>query len=292
MIKSMTGFGRATCTINTQKYIVELRSVNSKSLDASYRISSSIRTFEAEIKTYVNNAVQRGKVDVAVFREGNDADTLQHLTINKPLAQHYYNELRALDKLLKTNTNNLMQEVLKMPNVLVKPENKEFSKAEYKKLEKALQQGVQEFNKFRLQEGASLEKDFRLRLGIIAKQLQIIGKTDGKRITDIKQRINQRLEEAIAANKIDKNRLEQEMVFYIEKLDVTEEKVRLKNHLEYFISTMKDPECGRKLGFIAQEIGREINTIGSKANNAAIQQQVVIMKDELEKIKEQINNVL
>lgn len=292
MIKSMTGFGRSECNIGAQKYSVEIRSVNSKQLDANYRITGAARGFETEIKSLVSDALQRGKVDVAIFRDGANTESGVNQSINKTLAQHYYKELVALDKLLKTNSNNLLQEVLKMPNVIGKPETKELTKIEYKKLEKAIQQAIVEFNKFRIQEGASLDKDFKLRLGSIDKQLQLINKNDKTRTDDIKIRIRTKLQEAIEANKIDKNRLEQEMIFYIEKLDITEEKVRLKNHLTYFATTMKEEANGRKLGFIAQEIGREINTIGSKANNANIQQQVVIMKDELEKIKEQINNVL
>ncbi|MBC7412789.1 MAG: YicC family protein [Bacteroidia bacterium] len=292
MIKSMTGFGKSQCTINSQTYNVEIRSVNSKQLDVNYRITSAARPYETEIKNTINNALQRGKIDVAIYREGSNNEATALPTINMELAAHYYNQLVALNKYLKTNSTNLLQEVLKMPNIVGKQEVKELSKTDYKKLNKAIQQTIIEFNKFRLQEGASLDKEFKLRLANINKQLQLIDKNDKMRITDIKTRINQRLQEVIDSNKIDKNRLEQEMIFYIEKLDVTEEKVRLKNHLTYFAATMKEDANGRKLGFIAQEIGREINTIGSKANNAAIQQQVVIMKDELEKIKEQINNVL
>ncbi len=288
----MTGFGKSQCTINSQTYNVEIRSVNSKQLDANYRITSAARPYETEIKTTINDALQRGKIDVAIYREGSNNEATALPAINMELAAHYYKQLVAVDKLLKTKSTNLLQEVLKMPNIMGKQEVKELSKTDYKKLEKTIQQTIIEFNKFRLQEGASLDKDFKLRLANINKQLQLIDKNDKMRITDIKSRINQRLQEVMDSNKIDKNRLEQEMIFYIEKLDVTEEKVRLKNHLAYFATTMKEDANGRKLGFIAQEIGREINTIGSKANNAAIQQQVVIMKDELEKIKEQINNVL
>ncbi|MEQ1734599.1 MAG: YicC/YloC family endoribonuclease, partial [Bacteroidia bacterium] len=200
MIKSMTGFGKSQCTINSQTYNVEIRSVNSKQLDANYRITSAARPYETEIKTTINDALQRGKIDVAIYREVSNNEATALPAINMELAAHYYKQLVALDKLLKTNSTNLLQEVLKMPNIMGKQEVKELSKTDYKKLEKAIQQSIVEFNKFRLQEGASLDKDFKLRLANINKQLQLIDKNDKMRITDIKSRINQRLQEVIAVS--------------------------------------------------------------------------------------------
>jgi uncharacterized protein (TIGR00255 family) len=291
MMKSMTGFGKAVTEVSGKKINVEIRSLNSKQLDLNFRIPYIYKEKELELRSEVSKQVERGKVDVSIYLES--IQDIAPAAINKTLARFYYAELKSLSEELKEKDQNLLPLVLKMPEVLKgEKEIVELDEAEWKEIKKAVDQAIDEFQKFRSDEGRTLAKEFKSRIAIIASLLQEVVKLDGLRITNIKERIKTNLAEAIDKEKIDQNRFEQELIYYIEKLDITEEKLRLKTHLDYFSVTMEELAAGRKLGFITQEIGREINTIGSKANDSGIQKLVVQMKDELEKIKEQLLNVL
>jgi uncharacterized protein (TIGR00255 family) len=289
--KSMTGFGKATHEIPGKKITVEIRSLNSKQLDLNLRIPYLYKEKELELRTEIGKQLERGKVDVTVFTETTQEST--PTSLNKTLAKAYFNELKSLSQELNEGTENLLSIVVKMPDVLkAERETVELDEKEWNEVKATVNRAIEAFQKFRDDEGKTLENEFNNRIGIIAKLLNEVLQLDDARVTNIKNRIKNNLEEVIDTNKIDQNRFEQELIYYIEKLDITEEKLRLKTHLDYFNETMKEPGSGRKLGFISQEIGREINTIGSKANDAGMQKMVVQMKDELEKIKEQLLNVL
>ncbi len=285
----MTGFGKATKEFENKTVNVEIRSLNSKNLDLSLRLSSTYRDKEHELKSEITKLLERGKIDLSVYVESKIEET--PVQINTDLAKSYYNQLKQLATELNEPATNLMAHVLKMPDVL-KSERKEPNEQDWKDIQSVIFLAVEGLNNFRSDEGKSIEKDFETRLGIIADSLEKIKEHDAARIQNIRDRIKKNLEEVVGKEKVDNNRFEQELIYYIEKLDINEEKVRLKTHLDYFIKTMKEPAGGRKLNFIGQEIGREVNTIGSKANDAEMQKLVVLMKDELEKIKEQTNNVL
>ncbi|MES2514229.1 MAG: YicC/YloC family endoribonuclease [Bacteroidota bacterium] len=289
MLKSMTGFGKATKEFENKTVNVEIRSLNSKNMDLSLRLSSTYRDKEHELKSEITRLLERGKVDLSIYVESKIEET--PVQINTDLAKSYYNQLKQLASELGEPTTNLMSHVLKMPDVL-KSERKEPNEQDWKDIQSVIFAAVDGLNKFREDEGKSIEKDFETRLGIIAGSLEKIKDHDASRIQNIRDRIKKNLDEVVGKDKVDNNRFEQELIYYIEKLDINEEKVRLKTHLDYFIKTMHEPAGGRKLNFIGQEIGREVNTIGSKANDAEMQKMVVLMKDELEKIKEQTNNVL
>lgn len=289
MIKSMTGFGKATAELENKKVNVEVRSLNSKGADISVRISSAYRNYELEIRNELTKLLERGKIDVSVFVESQQAEA--PVEINLELAKAYHAQLKKLATELNEPLNDSVYQVLKFPDVM-KGERKEADEKEWAKVKTCILLAVAELDKFRLHEGESIQTDFNERLNKIAASLEEIKKLDVKRIDGIKNRIKGNLEEILGKDGYDKNRMEQELIYYVEKLDINEEKVRLQMHLDHFISATKENSSGRKLNFIGQEIGREINTIGSKANDAGIQKLVVLMKDELEKIKEQINNVL
>lgn len=285
----MTGFGKATREYDDKTVNVEIRSLNSKGVDLSLRLSSIYRDKEYELKSDISKLLERGKIDLSVYVDPKVEETPVEININ--LAKAYYAKLKQLATELKEPETGLMSQVLKMPDVL-KSERKELKEEDWQDIRQVVLAAIESLNKFREDEGRSIEQDFEDRIAIIANALEKIKDLDTGRVQTIKERIRKNLEDAIGADKVDNNRFEQELIYYIEKLDINEEKVRLKTHLDYFIKTMKEPSGGRKLNFIAQEIGREINTIGSKANDAEIQKMVVMMKDELEKIKEQTNNVL
>lgn len=289
MIKSMTGFGKASVELNGKTVHVELRSLNSKGADISLRLSSSLRNYELDLRNELSKQLERGKIDVSIYIESNKTET--PIDINIELAKAYHQQLQNLAKELNEPLQTSIEQILKFPEVM-KSERKETDETEWKQIKNCINEAVVQLNNFRLTEGASLMNDFEERLGKIEKCLEEIKKLDAERIQNIKSRIKNSIEDTIGKNKMDENRFEQELIYYVEKLDINEEKVRLKTHLNYFIETCKETSAGRKLNFISQEIGREINTIGSKANDAGIQKLVVIMKDELEKIKEQANNVL
>lgn len=289
MLKSMTGFGKATLEINEKTVNVEIRSLNSKGTDISLRLASGLRNYELELRNELSKQLERGKIDISIYMESNKVET--PVEINMDLAKSYYEQLKKLGKELNEEVTDGLAQVLKFPEVL-KSERKEMDEAEWKKIKQCVNEAVLQLTSFREVEGLSLKKDFEERLSKIESCLTEIKKLDMLRINGIKERIRNNIEEIIGKSKMDENRFEQEMIYYVEKLDINEEKVRLQTHLDYFRETCKENSPGRKLNFISQEIGREINTIGSKANDAPMQKLVVIMKDELEKIKEQANNVL
>lgn len=285
----MTGFGKATKEFENKTVNVEIRSLNSKSLDLSLRLSSTYRDKEHELKSELAKLLERGKVDLSIYVEPKIQET--PVEINMELAKSYYAKLKQLADELNEPATNLMSHVLKMPDVL-KSERKEPNEQDWNDIYSVVVMAIEGLNKFRSDEGKSIERDFETRIGIIADSLEKIKAHDANRIQNIRDRIKKNLDDTVGKDKVDNNRFEQELIYYIEKLDINEEKVRLKTHLDYFIKTMREPAGGRKLNFIGQEIGREVNTIGSKANDAEMQKLVVLMKDELEKIKEQTNNVL
>ncbi|MBL7895381.1 MAG: YicC family protein [Bacteroidia bacterium] len=289
MIKSMTGFGKATKEFTDKTVNVEIRSLNSKGMDLSLRLSSIYREFELELRNDIGKKLERGKIDLSIFVESKNQET--PVDINTDLAKAYHKKLKDLANDLNESSDSLLSQIIKLPDVL-KSERKEANENEWKEIKTVIEAAIEGLNKFRDDEGKSIEKDFTERLNIIMDCLEKIKELDKLRIDNIKKRIKGNITEVIGTEKIDTNRFEQELIYYVEKLDINEEKVRLKTHCDYFLKTMKDPSSGRKLNFITQEIGREINTIGSKANDAEIQKLVVLMKDELEKIKEQSNNVL
>jgi uncharacterized protein (TIGR00255 family) len=289
MIKSMTGFGKATVESGDRTITVEIRSLNSKGADISLRLSSGLRNYELELRNELSRQLERGKIDISIYIESNKTET--PVEINLELAKAYHAQIKKLADELNEPAEGTIRQILNMPDVL-KGERKETDENEWKLIKECVNQAVKQLNDFRDTEGRSLQQDFEDRLGKIGTYLEEIKKLDMNRIKTIKDRIRNNLAEVIGKDKIDENRFEQELIYYIEKLDINEEKVRLKTHLDYFLETCRENSAGRKLNFISQEIGREINTIGSKANDAPMQKYVVLMKDELEKIKEQANNVL
>jgi uncharacterized protein (TIGR00255 family) len=289
MIKSMTGFGKALKIGETYSVTVELRSVNSKGIDINLRMPSIYRNYEIELRNELIKHLERGKIDLSLNIDKQQEESA--LEVNMELAKKYHAQLQQLATELKVPFENSLEQVLRLPEVL-KGERKEANEEDWKFIKSVLTEAIKAIDDFRKTEGESLKKDFEIRIHNINTCLEQIKTLDVKRVQTIKERISTSLLEAVGKEKIDQNRLEQELIYYIEKLDINEEKVRLKTHLDYFVTTMKEPAAGRKLNFIAQEIGREINTIGSKANDADIQKLVVLMKDELEKIKEQSSNVL
>lgn len=287
MIKSMTGFGAAAAELKGKKITVEIRSLNSRQLDLNMRLSSYYREKESEVRQKIAEVAERGKIEFSIHIEQNVQPATT--SINKNLVKAYYRELQQLSKELKVEDKNLLKLTLHMPHVF-KNEQEKLEDKEWSAVKRCIDKALKEFVKFRADEGAVLAKDMRGRILLILTLLREAEILDEKRIPSVRERLHKGMAEL--KEKVDRNRFEQELIYYIEKLDITEEKVRLKTHCDYFLQTMKEENIGRKLAFIAQEIGREVNTIGSKANDAGIQKLVVQMKDELEKIKEQINNVL
>lgn len=287
MIVSMTGFGKAELNLPNKKVNIEIKSLNSKSVDMNVRMPGFYREKELEVRQKVSKALQRGKIDVGIYVELTGTDKKQ--SIDREMVKSYYQEIAGLRDEMGGN-DNILNTVMRMPDVM-KSERDSLEDSEWKAVAESLEEAINRINSFRADEGKVLAEDFELRISTIGDLLQSIELTEEQRIDSIRNRVRQKLEEL--SEKYDENRLEQELIYYIEKLDVTEEMVRLKNHLNYFTETMNSSSSqGKKLGFICQEIGREINTIGSKSNDAAMQQTVVQMKDELEKIKEQMLNVL
>jgi uncharacterized protein (TIGR00255 family) len=291
MIKSMTGYGIASFDSGSTKYTVEIKSLNSKFLELSLRIPRSFSEKEFQLRNECNKQIERGKVSLSINVEQADS-IVKAAGIDTALLKNYYNQLKAVSTELGEPGGNLLQLALGLPEV-VKYDEDTVSEEEWKIVEKTFHQALAAFQQFRADEGNVLEQDVKYRIGIILKNLELVEVEEPKRIPLIRERLNQFLTEAIARESIDQNRFEQELIYYIDKLDITEEKVRLKSHCDYFVETLKNADAnGKKLGFISQEIGREINTLGSKANDANIQKLVVGMKEELEKIKEQLLNVL
>jgi len=291
MIKSMTGFGKATGEINNKKVTVEVKSLNSKQADINLRIPSFYKEKELPLRSFINKELQRGKIELNLYVELLDGQT--NYQINTVLFKKYYEDLSSIaNDLNQTNQTDLMSIIAKLPDVL-KSEREELDENEWNGIQEIIEKSISHLNEFRDAEGKSLEEDLKLRINNIDSLLNDVEKFDASRIENIKERINNSLNEAVGEENINKDRFEQELIYYIEKFDVAEEKTRLNTHLSYFIETINSKNSeGKKLGFIAQEIGREINTLGSKANNADLQKIVVQMKDELEKIKEQVLNIL
>lgn len=289
-MKSMTGYGKAVCELPQKKITIELRSLNSRQLDLSLRLPPLYRDKEADLRTEIARNVERGKIDFSLYLE--QAGETGQVGINRALALGYYRDLKNLAaELGEEERTNYLSLLVKMPDVL-RQDKAEVGEDEWKLVMKSAHDAIAAFNKFRDDEGKVLAGEFEQRIGIILAKLAEVNAMDPQRSAAIRDRLNRNLEEFIEIEKIDRNRFEQELIYYFEKLDITEEKLRLQTHCEYFLQTMNEPSSGRKLGFISQEIGREINTIGSKANHAGIQKLVVQMKDELEKVKEQLLNVL
>ena len=290
MIKSMTGFGKGEAVYGDKKFRVELRSLNSKQLDLSIKLPGKYRAAEAEVRNIITRELQRGKVDCFISVESAVAETSAH--INTEAFKAYADELQraCAEVSLKIDDSALVQSLLRLPDV-VTTEEREVSAEEISSIVEAAKSAAAELNAFRVQEGRILIADLLKRIDLIEKYRHEVEPFESARVDTIKNRIRENIEKLQL--EVDNNRLEQEMIFYIEKLDITEEKVRLDNHCRYFREVAAEEEAaGRKLGFIAQELGREINTMGSKSNEANMQRLVVKMKDELEKIKEQVLNIL
>ena len=290
MIHSMTGFGKSVVEFANKKITIEIKSLNSKQLDLNTRVPNIYKEYELTVRNIIGKCLVRGKVDLLVYIENLGLETNNSINENVVLA--YKQQIESLAQTMGIATpSDWFSVLMRLPDVM-KYENQEVDKEEFLALEKGIYEAIEKLNQFRLQEGQILEKLFTEKIDIISNLLIDVEKFDGERIANVKQK----MQEAIQKNEItdyDTNRFEQELIYYIEKLDVNEEKVRLNNHLHYFLKTMKEEDAqGKKLNFISQEMGREINTLGSKANHANMQQIVVCMKDELEQIKEQILNVL
>ncbi|MDX1543120.1 MAG: YicC/YloC family endoribonuclease [Christiangramia sp.] len=285
MIQSMTGFGKSIIQIPNKKITVELKSLNSKNFDLNARIPSQYREKELDLRNLISNSLGRGKVDLSIYVEYTGEQTSTN--VNTGVVKNYMDQLRDI---VNATEIELLKMAVKMPDAL-KTEREEIDKEEFKAVEKAVNEALKEINNFRNDEGKALEKDLKLRISNIHDLLKKVIKMDPDRVDAVKERLRKGIDEL--KEQVDENRFEQELIYYIEKFDITEEKVRLDNHLDYFQKTLNTKDSnGRKLAFISQEIGREINTIGSKSNYAPMQQLVVQMKDELEKIKEQLLNVL
>ena len=282
----MTGFGKATLQLPTKKITVEVKSLNSKGLDLNVRMPSLYREMELGLRTQIASKLERGKVDFSIYIESTAEQT--STKVNAPIVKAYMNQLREIYN--GGDDTELMKMAIRMPDAL-KIERDEIDENDWTEIQTVIEEAVQNMLAFRRDEGMSLEKEFQLRIGNIRQYMNDALALDPERVQAIKDRLQTAIEE-LKVN-VDENRFEQELIYYLEKLDITEEKVRLTNHLDYFLETINGTEAnGRKLGFITQEMGREINTMGSKSNHAQMQKLVVMMKDELEKIKEQVLNVL
>ena len=287
----MTGYGVGTFENENVKYTVEIKSLNSKFLELSIRLPKIVSDKELTLRGECTKLIERGKVNVLISSEYTD-HTAKASSINAELLKKYFQQLKQIATELGENTSTLFNLALNMPEVISSNDD-EIDEEEGKVLMKAFYNAVDKFNTFRADEGNILKNDLEKRVKLILDYLTEVESVEGDRIPLIRERLNQYMESAVGKENIDKNRFEQEIVFYIDKLDITGEKVRLRSHCNYFIEALNSADSnGKKLGFISQEMGREINTLGSKANNADIQQIVVRMKEELEKIKEQLLNVL
>jgi len=291
MIVSMTGFGKAVCELEAKKITIEIKSLNSKQLDVYSRIPGFYKEKEIEIRNIISKKIIRGKVDFGMYAEITGIENGS--IINTELVKAYFKQLSDIsDSLNIDNKNELLSIVMRMPDIL-RTERSELDEEEWKIVRKSIDSAIDDLIEFRKQEGVALEIDIKERINNILTLLKQIEPFEKQRLSHTKERLRNNLKELASSDEIDENRFEQELIFYLEKLDITEEKVRLTNHCEYFIKTLKSEDSiGKKLGFISQEMGREINTLGSKANDSDMQKLVILMKDELEKIKEQLLNVL
>lgn len=290
MIKSMTGFGRTTLDVSGKSVTIEIRTLNSKQLDLNTRIAPLFRNNENEIRALIAHELERGKIDFTLTLDKNAAAAV---SVNADLAKSYYDTLTALSKELQNPVeSDIFMQVLRMPDVVSTP-TEDLSEELWNTVFDAIQQTCNQVNDFRVTEGATLAKDFEKRIRLIRDMIDEVTPLEENRIAVLRAKFEKGIAELGSKVQFDPNRMEQEIFFYIEKLDITEEKVRLRKHCDYFLETMAEPQAnGKKLGFIVQECGREINTLGSKSNDFQIQQIVVRMKDELEKLKEQLANIL
>ena len=292
MVKSMTGFGKTTVESGNKKIVIEIKSLNSKQLDLNLRMANLYKEKEMEIRSMVKEQLDRGKVDMNIYFDSSESD--KDVSINQSVVMQYFNQMMEISKQLglEPEGNELLQTVMRFPDTL-QVKSEELSEQEWLQLKTGIEKALEEINNFRKQEGKALIKDISCRIELIQQLAAQVPQFEVKRVEVIRQKLQEKINEWTDVKNIDQNRLEQEIIYYLEKLDITEEKVRLANHCKYFLETVeKEDAPGRKIGFIAQEIGREINTMGSKANDHDIQKLVVRMKDELEKIKEQSLNVL
>jgi len=285
MITSMTGFGKSETSILNKKIVVEIRTLNSKNIDLNFRVPHIFRELEPQLRGTISEQLNRGKVDVSVYIETDSGSNTTHL--NKEVVNDY---IKQLNQIHQGDRTELLKIAVRLPDTL-KTEKEDLKKEEKEALIDVFSSALIQVNNYRKNEGAALEKDFNQRLEVLEKLLSEVIQIDPDRKEKVSLKLRNSLEQLTV--EIDQNRMEQELIYYLEKYDITEEKVRLDNHLSYFKEIMsQDQPNGKKLGFISQEIGREINTIGSKANHSGLQKIVVEMKDELEKIKEQLLNVL
>ena len=295
MIKSMTAYGKAVAEIGGKTVSVEIRSLNSRQLDINTRMPVMFREKELEIRNEIGKVLERGKIDLVITSEGEDENA--SVSVNRALAREYFREMSALaHEFNQTVSAEFISTIFRLPDVL-HTDTKSLGDSEWNSLKNALDQALQLADEFRQSEGKLLGSDMKMRIGLITSFLEQVLPYEHNRIANLRQRFERNQEEFVnnhsTLDKFDPNRFEQEIFWYLEKLDITEEKLRLKKHCDYFVEVLNSNESnGRKLGFVTQEIGREINTLGSKANDADIQKLVVQMKDELEKIKEQLANVL
>jgi len=291
MLRSMTGFGKASCELPRRIVSVEIKTLNSKQTDVHPKIPAIYREAESELRNVLARKLERGKIEISIWYE--QTQTERKAKINQAVLLDYLIQFNEMSEQIRVpEIETLLPVAMRLPDVL-SITKQEFDPEEWAVVMKAIYEAISQLNEFRLHEGQNLETDIRSRIGIIEELISELEKFESDRIENIKNRIGNNLEENIGKDKIDTNRFEQEIIYFLEKLDITEEKVRLRSHCSYFLETMEeDNPVGKKLGFITQEIGREINTIGSKANDKDMQQLVVQMKDELEKIKEQTLNIL
>jgi len=282
----MTGFGKSLLQLADKKIIIEIKSLNSKAIDLNTRIAQAYKEKELTLRKLISDTLERGKIDFTLTVENTSASSTS--TLNAPVVRGYIEQMRAISP--NGPDVEFLKMAVRMPDSLTTPVE-EVDEREFAQIEEQLVLALKQLQAFRSSEGAILQKDFELRIRNIQQLLTQVEALDKERLAAIRSRMERAVEEI--RDRVDENRFEQELIFYLEKLDITEEKVRLANHLNYFLTTLEEPQSnGRKLGFIAQEIGREINTLGSKANHAQMQQIVVLMKNELEKIKEQVLNIL
>ncbi|KPL15247.1 MAG: hypothetical protein AMS23_05035 [Bacteroides sp. SM1_62] len=291
MLISMTGYGRAECDLRNMVFAVEIKSLNSKQLDFSVKIPVFLKEKEMEIRSWLGGELQRGKIELGIYQEIKEGAA--GWSINRPVVEDYIRQLKEITGLNDpVDPQQLIEVAMRLPDTMVSEKDK-LQEDDWIRLRASMQAALDELNAFREQEGKALEKDIRQRINNILQLLSQVAPFEEDRLVAVRNRILSALEELGQNHSTDPGRVEQEMIFYLEKMDITEEKVRLDNHCRFFLETLDAASpAGKKLGFIAQEIGREINTLGSKASDANIQRLVVEMKDELEKIKEQLLNVL
>jgi uncharacterized protein (TIGR00255 family) len=290
MIQSMTGYGKAIGEFSDKNIIVEIKTLNSRQLDVNSRINHAYRERELDIRSIITEYIIRGKVELSIFFDYKDAASTR--VINKHIVESYISQLVHIAKDNNLSTDSLLDIAMKQPDVFNSEQISEVSEEEWEVLKNAVIAACEQIIEYRKNEGQSLKQDVVSNIQEIIEGLKLLESLEKKRIVRIRERIENYLQEYVDHEKIDTNRLEQEMIYYIEKLDINEEKIRLQQHCTFFLETLEQPATGKKMGFIAQEIGREINTIGSKSNDADMQKVVVQMKDNLERIKEQVLNIL